>query len=48
MGKEDASQARLEQGVYGFVLDRKRLKVFDPPIATPPGGFHLGLWKWKP
>jgi hypothetical protein len=35
------------QGGYGFVLDRKRLKVFDPPISIPPGGFRLGLWKWK-
>jgi hypothetical protein len=33
-------------GGYGFVLDRKRLKAFNPPIAVPRGGFHLGLWKW--
>lgn len=34
-------------GGYGLVLDCKRLKVFHPPISIPPGGFHLGLWKWK-
>jgi hypothetical protein len=33
-------------GGYGFILDRKRLKVFKPPFSIPPGGFHLGLWKW--
>jgi hypothetical protein len=30
-------------GGYGFVLDRKRLKVFNPPISIPPGGMHLGF-----
>jgi activating signal cointegrator 1 len=34
-------------GSYGFVLRRKPMKVFHPPISIPPGGFHLGLWKWK-
>ncbi len=34
-------------GDYGFVLRRKPMKVFRPPISIPPGGFHLGLWKWK-
>jgi hypothetical protein len=34
-------------GDYGFVLGRKPLKVFNPPLPMPPGGMHLGLWKWK-
>jgi activating signal cointegrator 1 len=33
-------------GNYGFVLGKRALKVFNPPIAMPPGGMHLGLWKW--
>jgi len=38
---------REEGRDYGFVLDCKRLKVFNPPIAIPRGGFHLGLWRWR-
>ena len=34
-------------GGYGFVLDKKQLKVFRPPIPIPRGGFHLGLWRWE-
>ena len=35
---------KLEDG-YGFAL--KNIKKFVKPISIPPGGFHLGLWKWN-
>lgn len=35
MGKQDASQARLEQRVNGFVLDRKRSRC-----STRPSQYH--------
>jgi hypothetical protein len=38
---------KRSDGSYGFKLRQKPMKVFDPPISIPPGGFHLGLWKWK-
>lgn len=38
--------SREPDGGYGFELARKRLKVFNPPVSIPPGGFHLGLWRW--